>query len=397
PLAFGLVGPDGRDQRLQVEGQPPSEATTQVIELTQGVHSLRLLDVAPGSVVSLFRDFSAPIIVEHRYEDAELALLAAHDSDGFNRWEAGQKIALAALLRATDCIESGETVQFSETLLRVAEKTLTDGATSPAFRERSLQLPSETVIAEQRAVVEPQAIRDARTGLRRWLGRRLSEQWHKTYREMGSFEKYSPDSAHAGRRALRNLALSQLVPTGDEAALELARRQLAQADNLTDKYAALAAIVHSPTSIKAEVLLQVAREWQGEPLLMNKWFSLQATAPAHEGEPPVLERVKVLLRHSAYSEKNPNNVNALVLSFCNSNLAEFHRPDGSGYAFWVEQVMRLDRINPIVAARIARTLERWRRYTPDRSALMRRALEEVGRNRDISRDVREILDRALAN
>ena len=397
PLAFGLVGPDGRDQRLHVEGQPPSEATTQVIELTQGVHSLRLLDVAPGSVVSLFRDFSAPIIVEHRYEDAELALLAAHDSDGFNRWEAGQKIALGALLRATDCIESGEPVQFSETLLRVAQKTLTDGATSPAFRERSLQLPSETVIAEQRVVVEPQAIRDARTGLRRWLGRQLSEQWHKTYREMGSFEKYSPDSAHAGRRALRNLALSHLVPTGDEAALELARRQLAQADNLTDKYAALAAIVHSPTSIKAEVLLQVAREWQGEPLLMNKWFSLQATAPAHEGEPPVLERVKVLLRHSAYSEKNPNNVNALVLSFCNSNLAEFHRPDGSGYAFWVEQVMRLDRINPIVAARIARTLERWRRYTPDRSAQMRRALEEVGRNRDISRDVREIIDRALAN
>ena len=397
PLAFGLVGPDGQDQALHVDGRAPSAAKTQVIELTQGVHSLRLLNVAPGSVVSLFRDFSAPIIVEHRYEDAELALLAAHDSDGFNRWEAGQKIALAALLRATDCIESGEPGQFSETLLSVAQKTLTDEATSPAFRERSLQLPSESIIAEQRVVVEPQAIRDARTNLRRWLGTELRDQWHKTYREMASSEKYSPDSAHAGRRALRNLALSHLVPTGDEQALELARHQLVQADNLTDQYAALAAIVHSPTPIKAQVLVQVAREWQGEPLLMNKWFSLQATAPAHEGEPPVLERVKVLLRHSAYSEKNPNNVNALVLSFCTGNPAEFHRPDGSGYVFWVEQVLRLDRINPIVAARIARTLERWRRYTPDRSAKMRRALEEVDRSRDISRDVREIIDRALAS
>ncbi|HXY05572.1 MAG TPA: aminopeptidase N [Burkholderiaceae bacterium] len=397
PLAFGLVGPDGRDQPLHIEGRPRSVETTQVIELTESAQILRLLGVAPGSVASLFRDFSAPVIIEHHYEEAELALLAAHDSDGFNRWEAGQRIALAALLRATDCIEAGETLQFSEPLLRVAQKTLCDEAASPAFRERSLQLPSETVIAEQRAVVEPQAIRDARLGLRRWLGKQLSEQWHGTYREMASQEKYSPDSAHAGRRALRNLALSQLVSTGDEAALELARRQLAQADNLTDQYAALAAIVHSPAKIKADMLIQVAREWQGEPLLMNKWFSLQATAPAHDGEPPVLERVKVLLRHSAYSEKNPNNVNALVLGFCSGNPAEFHRPDGSGYAFWIDQVLRLDRINPIVAARVARTLERWRRFTPERSAQMRRVLEEVGRNREISRDVREIVDRALAN
>ena len=110
---------------------------------------------------------------------------------------------------------------------------------------------------------------------------------------------------------------------------------------------------------------------------MNKWFSLQATAPAHDGEPPALERVKVLLRHSAYSEKNPNNVNSLVLGFCNGNPAEFHRPDGSGYFFWIDQVLRLDRINPIVAARVARTLERWRRYTPDRSAQMRRASRKL--------------------
>jgi len=145
------------------------------------------------------------------------------------------------------------------------------------------------------------------------------------------------------------------------------------------------------------VLLQVARDWQHEPLLMNKWFSLQATAPAHPGEPAVLERVKALLRHSAYSEKNPNNVYALVLGFCNGNPAEFHRPDGSGYAFWAEQVARLDRINPIVAARVARTLERWRRYTPERSARMRAALEAIGKDGQISRDVREIVERSLAN
>jgi aminopeptidase N len=397
PFALGLVGPDGKDVALRLEGEAEPMGTTRVLELTQSAHTFRFAGVPAGAVPSLLRDFSAPVIVEHRYGDEALALLAAHDSDGFNRWEAGQKIALAALLRATDTIEAGETLQHSPGLRALAERTLLDAAASPAFRERSLQLPGEIVIAEQRAVVEPQAIRTARTGLRQWLGTELAAHWQSTYAAMTGTQAYSPDSALAGRRALKNLALSFLVLAGDPAALELARRQLAQADNLTDRLAALTAIVHSPAPIKAGVLLQVAREWQHEPLLMNKWFSLQASAPAHPGEPAALERVKVLLRHPAYSEKNPNNVNALVLGFCNGNPAEFHRADGSGYAFWVEQVTRLDRINPIVAARIARTLERWRRYTPDRGQRMRQALEAVGSNAEISRDVREIVDRALGN
>jgi aminopeptidase N len=397
PFALGLVGPDGKDVSLRFEGEDQAMGTTRVLELTQSVHTFRLIDVPAGAVPSLLRDFSAPVIVEHRYADEELALLAAHDRDGFNRWEAGQKIAMAALLRATDAIESGEPLDHSQTLRALAQRTLLDASASPAFRERSLQLPGEIVIAEQRAIVEPQAIRAARTGMRQWLGTELAEHWRATYAELTGTQAYSPDSALAGRRALKNLALSFLVLAGDPEALDLARRQLAGADNLTDRLAALTAIVHSPALIKASVLLQVAREWQGEPLLMNKWFSLQASAPAHPGEPAALERVKVLLRHSAYSEKNPNNVNALVLGFCNGNPAEFHRADGSGYAFWVDQVTRLDRINPIVAARIARTLERWRRYTPDRGRLMRQALEAVGSNAEISRDVREIVDRALGN
>ena len=396
PLAIGLIGPDGKDLPLRLEGEAHAGATTRVVELTQRAQTIRLLDVVPGAVPSLLRDFSAPVILEHHYEDAELALLAAHDSDGFNRWDAGQKIALAALLRATDAIEAGDSPALSQTLLDLAARTLADPVATPAFRERSLQLPSEVMITEQRVVVEPSAIRQARNGLRQWLGSQLHAQWLDTYQRLSATQAYQPNSAMAGRRALRNLALSYLVQAGDPAALDLARHQLEQADNLTDRHAALAALVHSPAPSKAEVLLQVARDWHSEPLLMNKWFSLQATAPSHPGEPPVLARVQVLLRHPAYSEKNPNNVNALVLGFCNGNPAEFHRADGSGYAFWIEQVTRLDRINPIVAARVARSLERWRRYTPDRSARMRAALGELERLPQISRDVREIVERALA-
>jgi aminopeptidase N len=397
PLALGLVGPDGRDLPLRLEGEARAGGTTRIVELTKNTHAIRLLDVAPGSVPSLLRDFSAPVILEHHYEDDELALLARSDADGFNRWEAGQKIGLMALLRATDAVEAGAPIPYNEALLQLIEKTLLDRTASPAFRERSLQLPSEIVVTEQRAIVEPRAIRDARTALRSWIGTRLAGHWRASYVEMAPTKRYSPDSALAGRRALRNLALSYLMLCGDPEAYALARRQLSEADNLTDRYAALAAIAHSPAPTKAEVLLLVAREWRNEPLLMNKWFAVQATAPALEGEPPALQRIKVLLQHAAYSERNPNNVNALVLSFCNGNPAEFHRADGSGYEFWIDQVTRLDRINPIVAARVTRTLERWRRYTPDRSRRMRLALEEVGRSATISRDVREIIERALAN
>jgi aminopeptidase N len=396
PLALGLLGPDGREQPLRLDGEAAAGAPTRVIELAARSQELRLLDVAPGCVPSLLRDFSAPVILEHACTPEELALLALHDRDGFNRWEAGQKIALQALLRATDAVEAGQAATGDEALLRLLEHTLHDAGASPAFRERALQLPGEVVVAEQRAVVEPQAIRSARNGLRAHIGARLAASWRRAWEEHALEPPYAPDSALAGRRALRNLALSYLVQGGDAQALELARRQLAGADNLTDRYAALTALVHGPAEDKAEVLLQTARAWRNEPLLMNKWFTVQATAPAGAGEPPVLERVRALLQHPAYAEKNPNNVNALVLGFCNGNPAEFHRADGSGYAFWIDQVLRLDRINPIVAARVARTLERWRRYTPDRGRQMRQALEQVGREAALSRDVREIVERALA-
>jgi len=164
---------------------------------------------------------------------------------------------------------------------------------------------------------------------------------------------------------------------------------------MTDVQAALCAIVNSTAPFKVEILLRLARLWAQEPLLMNKWFNVQATAIGLPGEPPVLARVRMLLRHPAYSTANPNNVYALIGGFCNNNPAEFHRADGSGYGFWLEQVQQLDRINPTVAARIARSLDRWRKFTPDRQRRMRQALTDVVRAPGLSRDVREIVTKSL--
>jgi aminopeptidase N len=395
PLALGLVDSAGRDMPLLLDGEAPAAAkTTRVLELTGTSHTFTFVDVQTRPVPSLNRGFSAPVQVDYDYEAQDLALLAQHDSDAFNRWDAGQGLALDYLLAATDAFELQQEAP-AETLLRdVYAQALADDALAPAFRSRFVTLPSELRIAEARAIVDPVAIRAARQRLRRELGLGLAERWRSLYVDLRDSTPYSPELPAAGRRALRNTALAYLVAGGGDDELGLARRQLDEADNITDRQAALAAIVSTPNAFKAEILVRLARDWAHEPLLMNKWFELQATAIAAPGEVPVLQRVRVLMKHRGFSLANPNNVYALLLGFCAGNPAEFHRADGAGYAFWTEQVLALDRINPTVAAKLARTLERWRRFTPDRQQRMREALEQVGRAAT-SRDVREIVAKAL--
>jgi aminopeptidase N len=399
PFAVGLVLPDGSDALLRLDTDDASAAKpggTRVLALTQTEQRFRFLDIKAPPVPSLARGFSAPVAVDYRYSDTDLAFLAEHDSDPFNRWEAVQRLAHMHLAAATDAIETGSPPPRDDMLVTVFGHLLGDSKLSPAFRHLALQLPAEGFVAEARAMVDPQAIRAARLAVARDLGHKLAPQWQRTYDGEAIAGPYRWDPAAAGRRALRNLALAYLVDGGEAATLELARAQLERADNITDREAALTAIVNCAAPAKAQVLLDLARAWAHEPLLMNKWFRVQATAVAQAGEPPVLARVQMLTRHPAYSPSNPNNVYALVLAFCAHNLAEFHREDGSGYRFWAEQVIDLDRRNPTVAARVARTLDRWRKYTPNRKRLMHAALEEVAAAKTLSRDVREIVTKALA-
>ena len=396
PVTVALLGADGAELPLQLEGEPGPGAGTRLLELTAAEQTYRFVGVAQPPVPSLLRGFSAPVVCDFPYGDSELAFLAAHDADGFNRWDAGQRLALARLTRATSAIEQGGAPQLDDLLARVFSRTLLDRRLSAAFKALALQLPGESVVADSRAVVDPVAIRAAWRFAWRTLGQRLAEDWHRVYEELASPAPYSPDPASTGRRALRNLALAYLAASDDPEALELARLQLMHASNMTDQQAALQIIVASPATFKVEVLLLLAREWAQQPLLMNKWFAVQATALRFPGEPPVLERVDTLLHHPAFSPTNPDNVYALILGFCAHNPAEFHRADGAGYVFWLEQVRRLDRINPTVAARVARTLEHWRRYTPNRQQLMQAAWHELARTPALSVAVGEIVERSLA-
>jgi aminopeptidase N len=396
PVKLALVGADGNDLPLQLAGEDSPGPSARVLELSQPSQTFRFVNLAQRPVPSLGREFSAPVIIDYRFDDADLMFLAAHDADPFNRWEAGQRLAVSRLLRATDAFELRQRPALDDAFVEAIRTTLNNSRLAASFRELSLQLPAESFVAEQRAIVDPQAIRDARCFIRRELGARLARDWQAAYQHNLTPGDYSPAPLGAGKRALRNLALGYLVDSDLPGALELARRQLAQANNMTDRQAALMAIINSSAPFKADVLVHCARDWADEPLLMNKWFQLQSTARSQPGEPPVLVRVRSLLNHPSFSIANPNNAFALILGFC-TNAAEFHRPDGSGYEFWIEQVLALDRINPTVAARVARTLDRWRKYTPDRQQLMHRALRQVAGVAPLSRDVAEIVTKALDN
>ncbi|MBN9459823.1 MAG: aminopeptidase N [Burkholderiales bacterium] len=406
PFAAGLVGPDGRDCALHVREQAgdtlrPATARiesgagghTVVLELTEPRHVFWFEDVGALPVPSLARNLSAPVIVEYDYDDAQLAFLAAHDSDPFNRWEATQRLAVNAVLAIVGGADARE---CCGRLAGVLRGLLDDATLDAAFRDQLFILPSEGFIAEQLAVVDPAALRAARNALRRRIADELSAAWQPACEALRDDAPYTPEPAAAGRRALKNTLLGWWTETQAGAAVEAAALQSEHADNMTDLAGALQALLRVADPRREAALAHFAQRYAGEPLALDKWFSMQATMHRHPGEAPVLKRVRALMGHPAFSLRNPNRVRALVGSFCNGNLAEFHAADGSGYAFWREQVLAIDAFNPQVAARLARALDRWRKFSPDRQALMRAALEQVAAHEPLSGDVREIVTKALA-
>ncbi len=406
PVAVGLLDADGSDLPLRLAGvgsEPAADdsevraaPSTRVLELTESRQTFTFTGIERRPVPSLLRNFSAPVILDIEYSDDELAFLLAHDSDPFNRWEAGQRLAtrrLLSLVAAGVGADLGYARGAQDSLVAEALRTLLrDDALDPAFRDLVLTLPSEGVLAEQVEVIDPQAIHRARRALRRQLARALRDDLLAAYHAHHVGGDYRPDPDHAGRRALRNTALGYLAELGDDGAQRLMHDQLAQATNMTDRIAALACLVHNEAPGTAEALQRFYDDFEDEALVIDKWFSLQAAAPA-----TTVARVRELMQHPAFTLKNPNRARSLLFAFCNSNPAQFHAPDGSGHAFWAEQVIALDAINPQVAARLARALDRWRKYTPALQAGMQAALDKVAAVKTLSNDVAEVIGKARAH
>ena len=395
PFALGLVGPDGADLPLTLEGEPASEARageiTRVLSLTQAQQRFVFVDVNARPVPSLLRNFSAPVNLKYDYSEADLTHLMAHDANAFNRWEAGQRLALQLMLRGIQAQRAGQAPRTPQSFIDAFARVLADAPRDPAFGAEALALPSEIYVAEQLDEVDPDAIHAVRDGLRRDLAQALKRELLASYKAQSAAGPYSPDAQAAGKRALRNLCLGYLLEldTADVRALALAQFQ--SADNMTDAMAALTALANCDCAERAQALDAFYAKWKQEPLVVDKWLAVQAGSRL----PGTLAEVKQLLVHPAFDIRNPNKVYALIRSFC-SNHVRFHAADGGGYAFLADQVIAIDAFNPQVAARMARAFDRWRKFDAGRRQHARAALERIRDAKGLSKDVAEIVTKALA-
>ena len=400
PIAMGLVSRARQALPLQLHEEPlpasGSLPTERVLVLSQPRATYTFVNVDEEPVPSLLRGFSAPVRLADGLPDADLLLLLQSDPDPFNRWEAGQRLALARLLRA---VQGDGTLSLDEPFLDAMRAVLRHPTLDSAFKELVLVPPSEIYVAEQLDVVDPQRIHAAREAMKLQLAHALREDWIAAFDANQVKGGYSPDPVSAGQRSLANLALAMLcqgaVATGDAVWPGRAYQRFKDATNMTDRQGALVALVaaHSPL---AELALSSFHEmFRHEPLVIDKWFTLQVTAPEHEGR--VLARARTLMNHPDFNIRNPNRARSLIGALCMGNPAAFHRTDAAGYVFWADRVLELDAFNPQLAARIARVMDRWSRLAEPYRSAAREAVARVAAKTDLSNDVREIVTRALAD
>jgi aminopeptidase N len=391
PLAIGLVGRDGRDLPLKLRDGRTIERG--VLKLTKPAETFVFGDIAEPPVPSLNRGFSAPIKLIANLSADDLRFLAAHDADAFNRWQALQTLATRLLLDNVASLRAAKAARQDSGLLHALDAILDDGTLEPAFVALVLTLPGESDLAREIGQdVDPDAIFAARSGLRAVVGEHLAGSLFDHYRRLSESRPYSPDAAGAGRRALRNICLDLLVATRRPDAVSLAARQYQAADNMTDRMAALSTLSLCDVPERAATLDDFYARYADDPLIVDKWFTLQATIP----EPATLDRVKALTGHRAFSIANPNRVRALIHAFALANQREFNRADGAGYDFVVDTVLALDRKNPQLSAKLLAALKSWRVLEPGRRAMAEKALQRVAAAPSRSPDVADIVQRALA-
>ncbi len=391
PIALGLLDAAGAEIPLQLAGEASPQGTTRVLQLTEASQRFVFTGISAQPTPSLLRGFSAPVKLDYPWTRQELAFLMAHDSDSFCRWEASHTLIREVLLELIAAARASEILSLPGELVDAMRRALLDEAADPALIALMFTLPAETYLADQVDEIHPDAIRTAREYLRVALAKALRSEFKHTYaRFCGATQAYRYAAVDIAKRALKNVCLGYLTSLDEPAFIELAQTQFQQANNMTDSQAALAALVELPQG--ATALADFANRWQDDPLVMNKWFTLQAM----DKRADALDRVRALQQHPAFQITNPNKVYALLATFCSSNLAGFHRADGAGYAFAAEQILVLDKLNPQVASRLARSFNRWKKLEPTRRAQAKTALEKLAAHADLSRDVFEIISKNLA-
>ena len=391
PLLTGLIGRDGRDLPLVLaDGQRPERG---LLVLDKQAVSFVFTGISERPVLSTNRNFSAPIWLMANLAAGDLRLMAARDADPFNRWQAVQTLGSALLVGNVARLRAGQDPEIDEGLLDALAAILPDKTLEPAFIAEALSPPSEADIAREIGRdVDPDAIFRARTALRTLIGLHLNAALTTTYQGLADSGPYSPDAVSAGRRLLKNVCLDLLAATQESHAIRLVAQQYRAADNMTDRMAALGTLSLHDVPERQTAFDDFYERYKDDPLIIDKWFSLQAMTP----DPKTLDRVRALTGHPAFSMTNPNRVRSLIGAFAQGNATQFNRADGLGYEFVADRILALDPANPQVASRMTTAFKSWRVLESGRRGRAQAALQRIGATPKLSRDVSDIVQRALA-
>ncbi|WP_194787701.1 aminopeptidase N [Pseudomonas sp. UFMG81] len=396
PVALGLLDAQGKDLPLRLAGEGAATGTSRVLSVNEAEQTFVFEGITAKPLPSLLRGFSAPVKLSFPYDRDQLMFLMQHDSDGFNRWEAGQQLSVQVLQELIGQHQRGEALKLDQRLITALGTVLGNESLDPAMVAEMLSLPGEAYLTEISQVADVDAIHAAREFARKQIAEQLFDALWSRYqanREVSRKTPYVAAAEHFARRSLQNIALSYLMLSDKPQVLEATLEQFDQCDNMTERLTALAVLVNSPFEAeRAKALEAFAEHFKDNPLVMDQWFSVQAASSLPGG----LARVKALMQHPAFTLKNPNKVRALVGAFAGQNLVNFHAADGSGYRFLADLVIELNALNPQIASRQLAPLTRWRKYDDARQALMKGELERILASGALSSDVYEVVSKSLA-
>lgn len=392
PVAMGLLDKNGHNMGLQLDGEASDPVSTKILSLTEQEQTFVFNNIQTVPVLSILRQFSAPVVIEMDRSNAELAFLMVNDEDSFNRWDAGQKLFINVILDLVLAVRLGNVLRLSEDIIEQFRAVLEQASVDPALTAKMLILPSENYLAAQQDVADVDAIHLARNYFKKTLALQLKVEFSHLYEQLITKEAYQFNADAMAKRSLKNVCLDYLLETGDPLQMQRCLKQMKQADNMTDTLAGLSILVDHPGPEREHALRAFYEQWKDDKQVVDKWLAVQAQSNL----PDTLIRVKGLMKHPAFSITNPNNNRALVGQFCRNNPINFHAIDGSGYQFLSEQVIKLDKLNPQIAARQLGAFNSWRNYDETRQKLMKEAMENIAQQPSLSPDVYEVVTKYLA-
>jgi len=382
PVNFGL---------LDAKGNDIAHDDQQLIELKKDKETFIFNNIPDNTLPSIFRQFSAPVKIETDFFDDELAFLMANDSDEFNRWDAAQTLFMKEIRQIINCLRTGEKPSVSSTLINAFQKALLDHKRDRAFLSSALSLPLETEIKDHFEIVDVDAIHNARLFLKQEIAGQLRNSFWDITELCSKSDALSLSHEAMADRSLKNLALSYLGCLKKEDTTNLVLKHFESAKNMTDELSGFTILADINPEIKSLAVEKFYSKWKKDRLVLDKWFAVQAGSTLDD----TLEVVKLLLKHSDFSIKNPNKVRALIYMFAMNNQINFHQNSGAGYKFIADQIIVLDSINPQLAARLASCFNHWKKYDDQRKPLMKEEVERIASVKGLSKNVYEIVSNAL--